>query len=42
MLPTSDTIIFMFFILIFLEVWDNHINRVVTFKNDERGILILN
>ncbi|CAD5903239.1 membrane hypothetical protein [Carnobacterium maltaromaticum] len=41
MLPTSDTIIFMFFILIFCGSMVYYINRVATYKNDERGISIL-
>lgn len=41
MLPTSDTIIFMFFTLIFCGSMGYYINRVVTYKNDERGISIL-
>lgn len=41
MLPTNDTIIFMFFNLIFCVSMGYYINRVVTYKNDERGISIL-
>ncbi|WP_010052870.1 hypothetical protein [Carnobacterium maltaromaticum] len=41
MLPTNDTIIFIFFVLIFCGSMGYYINRVVTYKNDERGISIL-
>lgn len=41
MLPNIDTIIFMFFILIFSGSMGYYINRVVTYKNDERGIFII-
>lgn len=41
MLPTSDTIIFIFFILIFCGSMGYYINRVVTYRSDERGISII-